>query len=143
MQVETHLPEGFRFFDVGILKTTNGKSFKKAAPVIIVSFQLTGDESGTCLICFDRAPHDPSMAVEIANILVSKFVSNINDGENSFVELSPPLYMETGEKSHLLHSAYSAAESNYAEGVRRNYTFHGAERFHLKLIYIPSQKGTA
>lgn len=78
-----------------------------------VLLRLSGDERGVCAVIFESLPYIPaiahprqslderaSMAVEIANILVSKFANLIANHTDELVAVSPPELVAIDDARH-------------------------------------------
>ncbi|MBI2604792.1 MAG: hypothetical protein HYW49_01805 [Deltaproteobacteria bacterium] len=108
---------------------------RKAEPLLrniaaTVLLQLSGDERGVCAVIFESLPFIPavsssrqslderaSMAVEIANILVSKFANLVSDRTDGLVAVSPPelVALEDARHRNLLMTVRNIVAGKSAE----------------------------
>jgi len=139
---DKHFPEGFDFFNLGKVKPA-GASGIMEEPKLLISFSLTGEENGTCLVWFEKTPQNESMALELANILASKFVNNLCDDEGLAIEMRPPQIIDRQEK-HFEKLSYFTKICADEKRRGRSYRYDGTdEKIKICLIYIASQRGTA
>lgn len=132
-------PRRFEFFNYGSVEVSNRSCDPKdidLAPFIVI-FQLTGDERGLCAVAFEEIPataDGESMAIEIANILVSKFATQLAEATSGIIDISPPeLLQHTERRRRLL--ATTLQHAKYYEYV------HGQTRLGLRLAYLAVQGG--
>ncbi|MEW6057689.1 MAG: chemotaxis protein CheC [Bdellovibrionota bacterium] len=139
-------PNQFDFFHLGRIESIRTKWQLKKPPYspFIVLFRFSGDELGYGLVAFDRTPaniDEESMALEIANILTSKFATQLADAANGSVQISPPEVVRENDQKHrylmgLLNS------SSGTEIAQKNYRFvQKNQTLRLAMVYLPSQTG--
>ncbi len=88
----------FDFYDLGTVKRDFFSRWLDA-PGALFSMEVEGDESGTCIIAFEKAPKDLSMAAELANIICSKTVALWSSLSLEPWEISPPRFHDPEERS--------------------------------------------
>lgn len=88
-------PETFEFFEQGLVQPSNKTLKELSYPNTIVVFRLLGE--GICIVGFEADFYDSSMAIEMANILASKFASNLSQATGDLITISPP---EVVQKTH-------------------------------------------
>ena len=140
-RIKDAFPERFNFFGFGqVERTAPYLALQQAASPFVVIFKITGDEVGHCIIAFDKTPsseENESMAVEIANILTSKFVTQLSDFSNALVELSPPEVIRLGERRHRNLVAVVQSAVTY----RYEYRSDDKGRIGLRMTYLPARTG--
>ena len=108
-----------------------------------VTFQVTGDEQGLCAVAFTTAPtseDEKSMTIELANILASKFVTQLADASCSDIMVSPPIEVPDGDQKHrYLTSTFLAAGPR--DAIVRRYDYNGSTKLTLRLAYLPARNG--
>lgn len=139
-RIKDAFPERFNFFGFGqVERTAPYPALQQPASPFVVIFKITGDEVGHCIVAFDKTPSTEereSMAVEIANILSSKFVTQLSDFSNALVQLSPPEVIRTGERRH--RSLVAVLKS----AVTFRYEYRSEEgRLGLRMTYLPTRAG--
>ncbi|MGE4234467.1 MAG: hypothetical protein AB7F43_14170 [Bacteriovoracia bacterium] len=95
MVLTEFLPKGFDFYGQGLVESIRSDDFGVEQYPFAAAFELVGDETGMCIIAFSAIPEDfdgpnESMAVEMANILVSKFSYLLSEASGGLTEVSPP-----------------------------------------------------
>lgn len=140
VRIRDAFPERFDFFHLGrIERTAPYPALQIPIAPFVVVFKVTGDEIGHCIVAFDQAPKDSdreSMSIEIANIMASKFVTQLSDLINGFVKIDPPSVFRPGERRH--RSLVAVVES----AVSDRYEFRTPEgRIGLRMTYLPTKGG--
>lgn len=132
-------PERFEFFHYGqVERAAPHPSPYQASPFVVI-FKVTGDEVGHCVVAFDTAPENAeqeSMVIELANVMASKFVTQLSGLNGLLIGLSPPSVLKNGEKRHrsLLRLVQDAVTYHY------EFT-EGSGRRGLRMTYLPSRAG--
>lgn len=142
VKIRDAFPEMFDFFHLGrIERTAPYPALQQPAAPFVVVFKVTGDEIGHCIVAFDKAPQGAdreSMAIEIANIMASKFVTQLSDLINGYVKITPPTVIRPGEKRH--RGLVTVVEN----AVSDRYEFRTSEgRMGLRMTYLPTRGGNA
>jgi hypothetical protein len=152
MELSRQFPMRFEFFDLGPVVMSPkpcGLADLSKCPFLVV-FRLFGDQNGACAIGFAKLPasgDEESMAIEIANILASKFVTNLSDGTGGMIEISPPEVARQGEGRHRYLTANFLCEPPTAlSGRGGSGEEHAVKRYDhsgrkIWLAYLPSRGG--
>ncbi|MBI3543141.1 MAG: chemotaxis protein CheC [Deltaproteobacteria bacterium] len=124
-----------------------------AASEFLVTFQVAGDELGLCVVAYERAPapatdEQRSMLTELANVLASKFVTQMADFNCCDIMVSPPTLAASGEcetagtrSRHRYLTSTLAVGGTHASVARRYELVGGAETLVFRLAYLPSLQG--
>ena len=141
-------PIRFDFFGLGRLEMAPKRCALPdvlAAPMA-VTFQVSGEESGLCIVSFDvcvQGEEAQSMAQELANVLASKFVTQLADSTSADISISPPTLLEAGAgQNRYLAATLKTADEH--DGCARLYQFIGQglgkECIKLLLAYLPASR---
>lgn len=144
-------PRDFDFYHLGrvlpLSDPTDLAYEKDLSGSFVVVFRVVGDELGTCSIVFEKNPRtdeEQSLSVELANILASKFVSQLGTTMGEYIELSPPKVYQPDEKAHhrmvtyISHALRKGIAGKYYEFVREQDCKIG-----LQMIYTPGRVAEA
>lgn len=139
-RIREAFPEKFDFFHLGrIERTSPYPALSQPVAPFVVVFKVSGDEIGHCIVAFERQPGDAdreSMFVELANIMASKFATQLSDFTNGYVKISPPEVVRPGERRH------KGLMTVVGQAVSDRYEFRTAEgRLGLKMTYLPTRGG--
>lgn len=110
----------------------------------LIAFRVSGDEFGICAVAFEEKPtteDEASLLTELANILASKFVTQLADAWCADIMISPPQAVpETKDRlaQNFVRSVLRAPLPPLA--VSSEYRFKpkaGADKI-VRLAYLPS-----
>lgn len=143
-----HFPAQLDFFGMGLIlpKSKSCLPAESAGAPFTVTFQMSGEEAGLCVVAFETVPakdeEGQSMALEIANIVASKFVTKYADASVADLRLSPPAVVPAGSQA----SRYLKATLEKAElACSRRYEYAGSgfelARLTLRLTFLPASRG--
>ncbi len=108
-----------------------------------VTFQVSGDEQGLCVVAFSQVPDsedDKSMFQELANILASKFVTQLADANCCDIMISPPSTVLAGDQKQRYLTSLLLAAGPHDACVGR-YEYSGSPGQPIRLAYLPSRNG--
>ena len=123
------MPNGFEFFNLGTVAMTAEipKVNAIGTAAFVVTFRITGDELGFCALGFERAPASPdqtSMLLEMANILVAKFATQMAEVMGGSVDISPPHILSADQKrERLLFVSLIRAKELPENSVLKTYSY--------------------
>jgi hypothetical protein len=146
MEVRDFFPNRFDFFHLGSVEQQKPRFLvPDNENLFIVSFQLESATSAHCAVAFNRLelPTDEmqSMAVEMSNILVSKFANEYADRTDEFMSVSPPELLDSEiPKDKLLIQLYLNA-LQFSEKVQ-DYTYESqGSKISFRFVYYPGIEG--
>lgn len=146
MEVRDFFPNRFDFFHLGSVEQQK-LSFEAAntEDLFIVSFILTGGVQAHSAVAFYRSEVDTdelqSMAVEISNILVSKFANEYADRTDEFVRVSPPELLDEDHKRDRLLMQMTLNALQTSSDVQ-DYTYHFQDsKIRLRFLFQPGLEG--
>ncbi len=70
-------PANFDFYGLGKVQRTSKRPARLEHFAMVLSFELLGEESGSCIVGFEEEPIDGFMAMEIASILCAKISARL------------------------------------------------------------------
>ncbi len=145
-EVSQYFPKQFNFFNLGMLLEVSKKPSYSATQVIL--FQLSGDEDGWCIVTvkskFKLMLEAQSMVVEIANILVSKFVNYLVDSTGVFIEMSSPRLVDLEHKPQN-YLTLALKNLDYSKAPQKTYQYIDKNKtsIELQMYYFKSLQGVA
>lgn len=145
-----HFPRELEFYGLGkVLAVGHAcKPEESAKSPLLVGFQLSGEEKGLCLVAFEQhpgaLPDQLSMALELANILASKFATRLADANCSELAITPPKTLEPSGPNYRYVVTALALDAVEGAGSRK-YEYSGEGLAHaritLRLTYLPAKNG--
>ena len=144
---DDYFPTRFDFFSYGRVESVARPCELREliASPFLLTFRVTGEETGLCVVAFDSRPlkeDDASMYTEIANILVGKLVNALAEMTGGGLQLTPPEQIALGERKHrYLIATFQAARPGAVPAKRYEYITEAASRHTLRLAFLPSTLG--
>ena len=148
MELHDAFPRRFQFFHFGSVEQGRaGLDFARAEEeaLLFVAFRMSGDDEGLCAVAFANEPalteEDQSMAVEMANILVSKFATQLSDQNGELIRISPPelLNKENRKDLNLIRVLWNHFRQE--ENTREYLYADGQKKLRMKLLVMRQKEG--